>query len=79
MQIPLAFARRPSADRSPTVAKRANYGFEKRQKEINRQKKRDEKEEKKRLKKELAAESGGSETGAETDDGDEGDGSESDD
>jgi hypothetical protein len=34
------------------LAKRANYGYEKRQKEINRQKKREEKAERKRLKKE---------------------------
>jgi hypothetical protein len=34
------------------VARRANYGFEKRQKEIQRQKKREEKAEKKRQRKE---------------------------
>jgi hypothetical protein len=34
------------------VARRANYGFEKRQNEINRQKKKEEKAEKKRLKRE---------------------------
>lgn len=36
------------------MAKRANYGFEKRQKELERQKKRDRKAEKKRMKKESA-------------------------
>ncbi len=36
------------------MARRPNYGGEKRQKEIQRQKKRDEKAEKKRLKKEAA-------------------------
>lgn len=34
------------------MARRPNYGFEKRQKEIQRQKKKDEKAEKKRLRKE---------------------------
>lgn len=36
------------------MARRPNYGFEKRQKEIKRQKKKDEKAEKKRMKKEEA-------------------------
>jgi len=35
------------------VAKRANYGFEKKQREIKKQKKRERKAEKKRLKKEI--------------------------
>ena len=34
------------------MARRPNYGFEKRQKELERQKKKDEKAEKKRLRKE---------------------------
>ena len=38
------------------MAARTNYGFQKRQKEIKRQKKREEKAERKRLKKEAAAE-----------------------
>jgi hypothetical protein len=37
------------------VAKRANYGFEKRQKELKRQQKKDAKAEKKRMKKESGA------------------------
>lgn len=36
------------------MGKRANYGFEKRQKEIKRQQKKQAKEEKKRMKKESA-------------------------
>jgi len=40
------------------VSKRANYGFEKRQKELNRQKKKAEKAARKQLKKELAARDG---------------------
>lgn len=36
------------------MARRPNYGAEKRQKEIQRQKKREEKDEKKRLKREAA-------------------------
>lgn len=35
------------------MARRSNYGFEKKQREIKKQKKRDKKAEKKRLKKEL--------------------------
>ncbi len=35
------------------MARRSNYGFEKRQREIKKQKKREKKAEKKRLKKEL--------------------------
>lgn len=38
------------------VAKRVNYGFEKRQKELKRQQKKDAKAEKKRIKKESAVE-----------------------
>ena len=38
------------------MAKRPNYGFQKRQKEIKRQRKKAEKAEKKRLKKEAAEE-----------------------
>lgn len=45
------------------MARRPNYGGEKRQKEIQRQKKRDEKAEKKRLKKEAAAVSDQGEVG----------------
>jgi hypothetical protein len=37
------------------VARRPNFGFEKRQKDIRKQEKRDEKAAKKRLKQELAA------------------------
>jgi hypothetical protein len=37
------------------VSKRANYGYEKRQKEIKRQKKKEAKEARKRLKRETAA------------------------
>lgn len=37
------------------MARRPNYNFEKRQKEISKQKKKEEKEEKKRLKKEAIA------------------------
>ena len=37
------------------MARRPNYGAEKRQKELERQKKKDEKHDKKRLKKEAAA------------------------
>jgi hypothetical protein len=37
------------------VARRPNFGFEKRQKDIKKQQKRDEKAAKKRLKQELAA------------------------
>lgn len=36
------------------MARRSNYGFEKRQRELKKQKKREKKAEKKRLKKELA-------------------------
>jgi hypothetical protein len=36
------------------VARRTNYGFEKRQREIKKQKKREKKAERKRLKRELA-------------------------
>ena len=36
------------------MARRSNYGFEKRQREIKKQKKREKKAEKKRLKEELA-------------------------
>lgn len=43
------------------MARRPNYGFEKRQKELERQKKKTEKEERKRLKKE--AEEAGEMTG----------------
>ena len=43
------------------MARRPNYGFEKRQKELERQKKKTEKEERKRLKKE--AEEAGEVTG----------------
>jgi hypothetical protein len=52
------------------VAKRANYGFVKRQKELKRQQRKDEKAEKKRLKKDSAA--GDDQPGVA--DGDEGDG-----
>jgi hypothetical protein len=47
-------ARSPEFRRG-SVARRANYGFEKRQKELKRQKKKDRKAEKKRMKKEAAA------------------------
>jgi hypothetical protein len=49
------------------VARRPNYGAEKRQKEISRQKKKDEKAEKKRLRKEegVGAPDGGEEEGSE--------------
>ena len=42
-------------NRRGRLAKRVNYGFGKRQKELKRQKKREEKAEKKRLKKEAAS------------------------
>ena len=41
------------------MAKKPNYGFEKRQKEIIKQKKKEEKEEKKRLRKEAGLEDDG--------------------
>jgi hypothetical protein len=41
------------------MARRPNYGFEKRQKEILKQKKKEEKEEKKRLRKEAGLEDDG--------------------
>ena len=50
------------------MARRPNYGFEKRQKEMDRQKKKDAKAEKKELRKKEAAE--GTETDT-TEDGDE--------
>lgn len=40
------------------MARRANYGFEKRQKEMKRQEKKDEKEERKRARKEEVGEMG---------------------
>jgi len=43
------------------MARRSNYGFEKRQKEIQKQNKKAAKDEKKRLKKEGAAAGGGEE------------------
>jgi hypothetical protein len=50
------------------VAGRQNYGFEKRQREIKKQRKREKKAEKKRLKKELADEGAPVEGAAETKD-----------
>lgn len=38
------------------MARKPNYGFEKRQKELKKQEKREEKEERKRLRKEAVAE-----------------------
>ena len=59
------------------MARRPNYGFEKRQKELEKQKKKDEKAEKKRLRKEAGTDEYGNslyvdpdEVG--TEDGDEG-------
>jgi hypothetical protein len=49
---------RPFTEGEETMARRPNYGAEKRSKEINKQKKREEKEEKKRQRKEEAALSG---------------------
>ena len=43
------------------MARRPNYGFEKRQKELQRQQKRDDKAERKRLKKEEGASAEGTE------------------
>jgi hypothetical protein len=57
-----------------TRARRANYGFEKRQKEVKKQQKRDEKAEKKRLRREGAPE--GSLDGEGGDDAPEQDGDE---
>ena len=48
------------------MAKRSNYGFEKKQREIKKQKKREKKAEKKRLKKELVDPNGLAEGAAET-------------
>ena len=59
------------------LARRTNYGFEKRQKELKRQKKREKKLEAKRLKREAAAGTGSAEeqdaveNGGETGDSDE--------
>jgi len=50
------------------LAKRVNYGFQKRQKEIKRQRKKAEKAERKRLKKEAAGDSDESGTPATADD-----------
>ena len=47
------------------VARRPNYGFEKKQREIRKQKKKQEKAEKKRLKKEALEEEGTAEAPAE--------------
>ena len=47
----------PAANSEVRVARRPNYGFQKQQQAIKKQKKRDEKAEKKRLKKEAAQES----------------------
>lgn len=48
------------------MARRSNYGFEKKQREIKKQKKREKKAEKKRLKKELVDPNGPAEGAAET-------------
>lgn len=60
------------------MARRANYGFEKRQKELDKQKKKEEKAEKKRLRKEAGGSDpdefihgGPGEEGAEPEDSDE--------
>jgi hypothetical protein len=53
------------------VARRTNYGFEKKQREIKKQKKREKKAEKKRLKKELAEEGAPVEGAAETEEAQE--------
>jgi hypothetical protein len=53
------------------VARRTNYGFEKKQREIKKQKKREKKAEKKRLKKELAEEGAPVEGAAETEENQE--------
>lgn len=47
----------PVANREVRVARRPNYGFQKQQQAIKKQKKREEKAEKKRLRKEAAQES----------------------
>ncbi len=49
------------------MARRTNYGFEKRQRELKKQKKKEKKAEKKRLKKELAEQDTPVEGVAETD------------
>lgn len=48
------------------MARRSNYGFEKKQREIKKQKKREKKAEKKRLKKELVDPNAPAEGTAET-------------
>ncbi len=58
------------------MARRPNYGYEKRQKEIKKQKKREAKAEKKRLKKEAAALAENPPEGGEFVEGDEEPGSE---
>ncbi|UCC85216.1 MAG: hypothetical protein JSW46_10000 [Gemmatimonadota bacterium] len=48
------------------MARRTNYGFEKKQRELTKQKKREKKAEKKRLRKELAEQGDTVEQAAET-------------
>ena len=56
----------PARNGGKRVARRSNYGFEKKQREIKKQKKREKKAEKKRLKKELLDPDAPAEGGAET-------------
>ncbi len=53
------------------MARRSNYGFEKRQREIRKQKKREKKAEKKQLKKELVGQDAPVEGAAETEEAEE--------
>jgi len=53
------------------VARRTNYGFEKKQREIKKQKKREAKAEKKRLKKEAAEQAISGEGSVATEEGEE--------